>query len=138
MPNHYHLLILLRNIELPNAMRKTALSYVVPFNRMYKRGGHLFQGRYQRKPVDDLNYLLHLSRYIHINPLSAGLVRKAEDWEYSSLKIYYGISPAGYVKPDLILDLVVDSGESSILDKQRSYKKFVEEWDPEFMAFKEK
>jgi REP element-mobilizing transposase RayT len=138
MPNHYHLLILLKNPDLPNSMRKLALSYVVSFNRMYKRSGHLFQGKYQRKSVGDFNYLLHLSRYIHINPLASGLVKKAEDWDYSSLKIYYGKASPVFIQTDFILDLLDDSGENSILHKQRSYKRFIEEWDPEYMSFKQK
>jgi len=138
MPNHYHLLVQLNNTELPTAMKKLALSYVVPFNRSYQRSGHLFQGKYQRKLVDDENYLIHLSRYIHLNPLAASLVKRAEDWKISSLGAYYGISPAGFVKTNVVLDFFVDQFGSSMIEKQFSYKKFVEEWDPDYMSFKEK
>jgi len=138
MPNHYHLLVQLKNNDLPNSMQKLALSYVVPFNRSYKRSGHLFQGKYQRKQVDDDNYLLHLSRYIHLNPLSAGLVKRASDWRYSSLPVYYGITQSDFVRTDIVLDLFDDPIGTPMIERRFSYKKFIEEWDPEFMTFKEK
>jgi putative transposase len=90
MPNHYHLLAYLKNDNLSAAMQPFALSYTKAINETYKRVGSLFQGRFQAIYVDNDDYLLHLSRYIHLNPVSAGLVEKAEDWEYSSYLEYIG------------------------------------------------
>jgi len=78
MPNHYHLIIQLKNTELPSPMQKLALSYSVTFNNIYQRTGHLFQGPYQIKHIGDSVYLLHLSRYVHLNPVTAKLVPRAE------------------------------------------------------------
>ena len=74
MPNHYHFLIKVLQDGFSKSMHKLSLSYVVAFNKAYQRKGHLFQGSFQRIHIKDLNYLLHLSQYIHLNPLHANLV----------------------------------------------------------------
>ena len=135
MPNHYHLLIQVKTTELPKAMQQLALSYVVAFNKSYQRTGHLFQGPYQIKHIDDLTYLLHLSRYIHLNPLTAKLVSKAEDWNYSSYDEYLGLRKPDFVKPMFILDQFSDGYKCKLEEKQAGYRRFVEDWDTEYMKF---
>jgi putative transposase len=89
MPNHYHFLIrLLSDFDLSKKMNHLAISYVKAVNKRYAKSGHLFEGRFKGKHVDSMEYLLHLSRYIHLNPRFAGLVKKAEDWEFSSYREY--------------------------------------------------
>jgi REP element-mobilizing transposase RayT len=136
MPNHYHLLIQLREPDLSSAMHKLALSYVVPVNKQYQRSGHLFQGRFQLKIVEDTRYLVHLSRYIHLNPLSANLVDNALDWDYSSLKVYLGLQVRSYINYQVILDHLDDFQGSPLAKQQANYKKFIEDWDPDYMSFK--
>ena len=68
MPNHYHLLVMIREGRFSNSMHKLALSYVLSCNKTYQRKGHLFQGSFQRILVNNLNYLIHLSHYIHGQP----------------------------------------------------------------------
>ena len=119
-------------------MQKMSLSYVVPFNKRYQRSGHLFQGRFQAKLVVDTRYLIHLSRYIHLNPQSANLVKHAEEWDYSSLNEYIGTKPIDFANPNVILDLMDNGQGSSLLKKQQEYKKFILDFDPEYMSFKEK
>ena len=75
MSNHYHLLLRTGKISLSNSMRKLLTGYVVNFNRRHKRYGHLFQNRYKSILCEDDPYLLELTRYIHLNPLRAGVVR---------------------------------------------------------------
>ena len=135
MLNHYHLLIQVKTVELPKAMQQLALSYVVAFNKSYQRTGHLFQGPYQIKHIDDLTYLLHLSRYIHLNPLTAKLVSKAEDWNYSSYDEYLGLSKPDFVKPMFILDQFSDENKCKLEEKQAGYRRIVEDWDIEYMRF---
>ena len=84
MPNHYHLLIRPeRKIDFSNVMRSFSVSYVKSINKVYHRVGHLFQGNFEAREVDAHEYLAHLIRYVHLNPVRARLVRKAEDWKYS-------------------------------------------------------
>jgi putative transposase len=75
MPNHYHLLIKTKNRPLADNMRKLLTGYAVNFNRRHKRVGHLFQNRYKSIVCQEENYLRELVRYLHLNPLRAGLVQ---------------------------------------------------------------
>ncbi len=75
IPNHFHLAIRTGKEKLASVMRRLMTGYAVAFNRRYRRDGHLFQNRYKSTVVDDDAYLLSLVRYIHLNPLRAGLVR---------------------------------------------------------------
>jgi putative transposase len=79
MDNHFHLLIRTGNMSLSGCMRKLLTGYVVNYNRRHKRYGHLFQNRYKSILCEDDPYLLELTRYIHLNPLRAGLVKDILD-----------------------------------------------------------
>jgi len=74
MPNHFHILARTGRQSLSMSMRRLLTGYVVNFNRRHKRAGHLFQNRYKSIVCEDDPYLLELTRYIHLNPLRAGLV----------------------------------------------------------------
>lgn len=88
MPNHYHFLVELRSQELSKQMHAFSLSYTKAINCRYGRSGSLFQDRFRAIHVDSDRYLLHLSRYIHLNPVEAGLVQHPEEWEFSSYLEY--------------------------------------------------
>jgi putative transposase len=74
MPNHFHLLVRTGRQSISKSMRKLLTGYVVNFNLRHKRYGHLFQNRYKSIICEDDPYLLELTRYIHLNPLRAGIV----------------------------------------------------------------
>jgi putative transposase len=85
LPNHYHILIRLkRDIDYSMRMRHFSISYAKSLNKWAGRVGHLFQGRFKAKGVGSTEYLLYLSRYIHLNPVVAGLARAPQGWQYSS------------------------------------------------------
>lgn len=91
MPTHFHLL-LKQNCD-DGIMRFLSLienSYSRFFNITHKRKGPLWEGRFKAVHIESNEQLLHLSRYIHLNPTSAGLVRQPEDWEFSSYLEYIG------------------------------------------------
>jgi REP element-mobilizing transposase RayT len=75
MDNHFHLLVRTDRQSLSYGMKKLLTGYVVNFNRRHKRYGHLFQNRYKSIICEDDPYLLELTRYIHLNPLRAGVVK---------------------------------------------------------------
>jgi len=75
IPNHFHLLVRTGNRLLSTSMRKILTGYVVRFNRRHRRQGHLFQNRYKSIVCEKDPYLLELTRYIHLNPLRAGMVK---------------------------------------------------------------
>ncbi len=91
MDNHFHLLLETPLGSLSQVMQKILVSYTNGFNARHRRSGHLFQGRYKAILVDEDSYLMELSRYIHLNPVRAGIVKKPEDYPWSSY--------AAYVKP---------------------------------------
>jgi putative transposase len=91
MPNHYHLLVYLRAERFTEAMRSLSLSYTKAINKRFNRVGALFQGRFQSIPVVHTEHLIHLTRYIHLNPVKASLVEQPGDWEFSSYLEYAGL-----------------------------------------------
>jgi putative transposase len=91
MPNHYHFLVYLRDETLSDSMKSLSLAYTKAINKKFDRCGVLFQGRFQSILVSDMNYLVQLARYIHLNPVKAGLVQKPEEWEFSSYLEYTGL-----------------------------------------------
>ena len=78
MPNHFHLLVRTGNEPLARSMRRLMTGYAINFNLRHKRRGHLFQNRYKSIVCQEDLYLLELTRYIHLNPLRAGLVPDLE------------------------------------------------------------
>jgi putative transposase len=81
MSNHFHLLLCPRATKLSVFMRRLLTGYAVVFNRQHKRSGHLFQNRYKSIACQEDAYLLELIRYIHLNPLRAGLVKTIDELE---------------------------------------------------------
>jgi len=75
MTNHFHLLLMPTAVSLSETMRRLLTGYAVYFNRKYQRTGHLFQNRYKSILCEEEPYFLELVRYIHLNPLRAGLVK---------------------------------------------------------------
>lgn len=88
MDNHYHLLIETPHANIKQVMQNINTSYTVYINRRHERFGHLLQGRYKAFIVDKENYLLELGRYIHLNPVRAKIVKRAEDYKWSSYREY--------------------------------------------------
>ena len=84
MSNHYHLLLETPEGNLSQIMRHINGAYTTYFNTKRKRAGHLFQGRYKAILVEADEYATHLSRYIHLNPIRAGMVSVPEDYTWSS------------------------------------------------------
>jgi len=79
IPNHFHLLLRTGPTPLSKVMRKLMTGYAVTFNKRHKRAGHLFQNRYKSIVCEEDAYLLELIRYIHLNPLRAGLVKDLQE-----------------------------------------------------------
>jgi REP element-mobilizing transposase RayT len=93
MDNHYHLLIQTPDGNLSKGMRQINGVYTQASNRRHRRVGHLFQGRFKAILVDSDAYLLELSRYVVLNPVRAGVVKKPADWPWSSYRSSVGLEP---------------------------------------------
>lgn len=90
MGNHFHILMETPHPNLSKSVQWINVSYAGYFNRKYKRNGHLFQGRFKSILVDADSYLKQLSRYIHLNPVRAGLVDRPADYDWSSYNSFVG------------------------------------------------
>jgi putative transposase len=88
MDNHYHLMVETPKANISQTMQNINTSYTVYINKKHRRSGHLFQGRYKGIIVDKDEYLVTLSRYIHLNPVRAGIVQKPEAYRWSSYGFY--------------------------------------------------
>ncbi len=88
MDTHYHLFFQTPEANLSRVMRHLDGVYTQRFNRNHKKDGPLFRGRYKAIVVDAEEYLLAVTRYIHHNPVEAGLTRSPEFYEWSSCRIY--------------------------------------------------
>jgi REP element-mobilizing transposase RayT len=88
MGNHAHLLVKTGNEPLSMAMKRIGVRYVSWYNRKYGRCGHLFQDRFKSEPIETGSHLLSVLRYIHQNPVKAGLCEKAAGYEWSSYASY--------------------------------------------------
>lgn len=88
MPNHVHLVVQAGMEPISKAMQRLFFRYAGAFNRRHGRSGHLFQGRYKAVLVASDAYVQELIRYVHLNPVRAGMRRKPERYRYSSHRDY--------------------------------------------------
>jgi len=88
MRNHVHLIIHERTDSVSEIMRCINSGFGIFINRKYERVGHIFQGRFRSEPIEDDSYLLSAVRYVHNNPVKAGLVDSPEDYYWSSYRGY--------------------------------------------------
>jgi len=127
MGNHYHLLLHTPLGKLGRGMRHLNGVYTQFFNRDQRRDGVLFRGRYKAILVDPDAYLVHLSSYIHRNPLEAGIVERLRDYPWSSYPVYAGhAKPPGWLRRDMVY--------SMLGGKAKRYQSFVENGVDEDLA----
>jgi len=91
MPNHYHFLLRQEGMESISAfVQRTINSYTKAFNKAYQRTGTLFEGPFKSLHIERDSHLIYLCRYIHRNPLEAGLVTNLDNWPYSNYLEWVG------------------------------------------------
>lgn len=104
MPNHFHLLVKqMVDKGIASYMQRFINSYVHYINIKYKRVGPLFQGPFKGVLIESDEQFLHVSRYIHLNPLASGLVSDLKNYPWSSYHSYIGGGEDGLSNPELIL-----------------------------------
>lgn len=124
LSNHYHLLMETPKGNLSQIMRHINGAYTTYFNVKRGRAGHLFQGRYKAILVEKDEYAKELSRYIHLNPVRAGIVEKPEKYPWSSYRYYIGLEKA----PDwLVTDFILSYFSKRVSDAQKRYREFVKD-----------
>lgn len=112
MNNHIHLLLKENDESISTAIKRIASSYVRWYNTKYERCGHLFQERFKSEAVENEAYLLTALRYIHQNPVKAGLSKSAADYKWSSYKDYVGKSTLSDI--DNVLQIISINREYAI------------------------
>jgi REP element-mobilizing transposase RayT len=123
MRNHLHPAVQVADISLSRVMQNLAFRYTRWVNRRQGKRGHLFQDRYQALLVDQDAYLLELTRYIHLNPVRAGLVRDLTAYRWSGHRAYLGKATL----PWLTTDLVLSQFSAHRGHARRRYQRFVAE-----------
>lgn len=115
MPNHFHFLVFQHRADaMKDLLKSLSVAYAMYFNKRYKRVGPIFQQRYKASRIDSEAYLLHISRYIHMNP------HNYFEYEWSSMSYYLGNKTASWIRPARILELF----------KLNDYTKFVTDYLP--------
>ena len=104
MSNHVHLLLKVEKEDIDLIIKRIASSYVYWYNWKYKRNGHLFQDSFKIEAVEDDSYFLTVVRYIHQNPLKAGVCKSIDGYNFSSYNEY--VKKADLVDTDFCLGII--------------------------------
>lgn len=110
MPNHVHLLVESSDVPLAKFMQGLQQSYSQYFNLHHRKVGHVFQGRYQAIICDRDGYLLELIRYIHLNPVRAGMVKAPQQYRYTGHRSYVDGKANEVIDPRKVLSLLGGAG----------------------------
>lgn len=132
MPNHVHMVIEVGVVPLSKIMQNLAFRYTVFMNKKLGTVGHLFQGRYKALLIDGDSYLLTAVRYIHNNPVEAGLAKAATDWLWSSDRSYRNKVAGSIVHTDKLMSML-SPGKAG---RAKAYARFMASdakvtWPPE-------
>jgi putative transposase len=127
MSNHFHLIVETPKGNLSEFMRHFNISYTAAFNRRHHRVGHLYQGRFKAILIDADNYLLELSRYVHLNPVRLRSYQSKDDGaKIKDVERYRWSSLAGYLNTSQRQSWVTyESVLSYVGESRRNYREFV-------------
>ncbi len=130
MSNHYHLLVMTPRANLSRCMRHINGIYTQYYNRKYRKDGQLFRGRFKSILVEADSYLLEVMRYIHRNPVRAGVAESIEQYQWSSHRGYVSnASGWGWICKQPVLSML----ENNAARQTRAYRHFVCQPDSESM-----
>ncbi|MDC7292999.1 transposase [Butyrivibrio sp. DSM 10294] len=132
MTNHFHLLIETTDVSISRIMQHLLSNYSHYYNDAHDFEGHVFQGRYYSKIINDDNYLLEAIRYIHRNPVKASIVSKAEKYPYTSyrefLKTEYELTFPGSILERLLNEITdLNRVKEYFGENKEKYRKFNED-----------
>lgn len=119
MPNHIHLVLKqLKKDGISTFMSNVLNSYTRYFNTLHKRKGPLWESKFRHILVEKDKQLLHLTRYVHLNPYSAGLVKRPESWKYSSYSEYIKSENDRLTYYDDLLEITPKSYQKFVNDRK--------------------
>lgn len=123
MRNHIHLIVQTTDIPLSRIMQNVSLRFTKWINYTQSRTGHLFQGRYKALLIDADAYLLELVRYIHLNPVRAGIVASADEYQWSGHNAYLGKELLPWFATDYVLSMLSPDTEQA----RKTYDSFAKD-----------
>ncbi len=130
MPNHFHFMLKqLQDNGISKFIANLTNSYTKYFNMKHERKGHLFEGQFKAVLIESDEQLIHLSRYIHLNPVSSFIIKaeELENYEWSSLKEYLGLSNESLYFKEIILSHFSNKDEYKLFLKDQI--KYAQELD---------
>jgi REP element-mobilizing transposase RayT len=130
MPNHIHLLAEVANVPTGQIMQGLLTAYARTFNRRHGHRGHVFEGRYKAIVCDKESYLLELTRYIHLNPVRARLVKRPEDWPWSGHRSYLGMGHHRLIDAGPVMGILQNSTRYAAFMREGRGVDYVPEWHP--------
>jgi len=116
MDNHVHILLDTKEKDLSVIMKGIAVRYASFYNAKYRRVGHVFQDRFKSEPIEDERYVLAVIRYIHNNPVKAGMVENPQEYSWSSYSAYLKKNTLSnnLVNTDYTLGIIASEREAAI------------------------
>ncbi len=136
MDNHIHLMLSEGTEDVAKVMKRITVSYVHYFNKKYKRVGHLFQDRFRSEIVEDDAYVLALARYIHQNPVKAGMVKTTGEYKWSSYSSYLNMND--YFSRIVDIELILGIFSRDEVKAKKQYVRYMnEEAHEKFIDLKE-
>lgn len=130
MPNHFHLLLEVGAASTGRVMQALLTGYARRFNRVYQHRGHVFQGRYKAIICERDSYLVELVRYIHLNPVRAGLVKRPGDWRWSGHGEYLGTVQRGLIAPGPVRGQLATPARYEAFVREGGRGGYRAEWHP--------
>jgi len=121
MSNHVHLALQVHKTPLSRIMQNLSFRYTQYYNRRREKAGHLFQGRYKALLIDADSYLVELVRYIHLNPIRAGMVERPDAYPWSSHRAYLGLENFPWLTTNWIYSQFAQHSDES----RKGYEQFV-------------
>jgi REP element-mobilizing transposase RayT len=125
LPNHYHLSARIQEaMDVSAAMRKVQSKYARAFNKKYRHHSHVFGGRFKSPIVESVEYFDYLSRYIHRNPVEAGLVKHPDEWPYSSYPLFVNNARPASSTRESRRQSIIGSGSLPIIHTEETLGRF--------------
>ncbi len=122
MPNHVHLLVRTKKAEdFSLFMKKINLAYFYHYKKLYNWVGHFWQDRFKSQPIGKDSYFIQCGKYIELNSVRANLVKRPEDYQFSSYNYY----AKGYTNKLITTDIFYESLGSNDIERQKRYKEMI-------------
>lgn len=115
MNNHYHLALRANEVPISKVMHRINTGYGMYYNREHKRSGHVFDGRYKSISVQKESHLISLIKYIHLNPVRAGICSNVREYPWSS-DLCYRAEEKGFVECGLFLDILGTDRKKAVVN----------------------